>query len=536
MAMARVGRWELLFVATITLLGGALRAAWIGDCGLSHFDAGIYAQSGLWPYTGEFHPYQGYYSPPLFPILIGITNLILGGPTDFAGAMVSVAAGTLLIPLGWWVGRAWFRPLGGVLAALAICLSGFHIVFARVGLTDALFTLLFVAGFAASRSAMSTGGWSRIVTSGILVGLAWNTKYNGFLPLILAAGYVRDRNSLGRFSFTSLFALLLYLPWAIGFHVEHGYSTLLDHQRGYVQGVGSIAENWNQVWRWLNVVETPSAAVILLVAAVITTARGLWANAAIFAWLAATASLFEISLWAIWIWLPAAILGAANTPIPSSRLGNFWAIAWLLFLPAVYAPYLRLWLPSSAILLIFCAGGIAWLTERKFNISNAFRGLWPALTALGGIVAVIGFSICIRSERLDFWVDRGLSPQDGYRKVVEDISIEMDRDFDHVYTLCRWPANYYLLLDGIQALPLSGVPFDLGGLSVHDRLLVDRAVFDTPSFRPTVDAAERTLNTRTYSVEPDLPTLLDDYHGAELQSDLPAELERYRLREFWRPR
>jgi hypothetical protein len=82
--------------------------------------------------------------------------------------------------------------------------------------------------------------------------------------------------------------------------------------------------------------------------------------------------------------------------------------------------------------------------------------------------------------------------------------------------------------------PLSGEPFDLSELSKTGRLLVDRAVLDTPSFQPTVESAEQTLRSRSYSIEPDMPTLLDDYHGTDLKRDLPSELEHYRLREFFR--
>lgn len=536
MDRARISRWELAFVVGVTIVGAIIRVTRIWECGLSHFDAGIYAESGLWPYTGGFHPYQGYYSPPLFPFLIGIANLLLGGPTDYSGVLVSVVAGTLLIPLGWWLGRAWFSPAAGVLAALAICLSGFQIVFARVGLTDALFTLLFVAGFAATRSAIFQGTWLQILGASALVGLAWNTKYNGFLPLILAAGYLKpDIKVAFRFASISIFSFLLYLPWAIEFHVKHGYGTLLDHQRGYIQGIDSIWENWLQALRWLEVAETPSAALVLITAASLSAMQRKWPNALILITFAVIASLFEISQWGVWIWIPAAFLGAATSATTVLRRGGLWVLALLIVLPAIYAPYLRLWLPSHVIILIFATGGIAWISSRKVRYYNSLRKYCLSLI-LGYILTAVGIWLGFRSDRFGFWMERGWSPQVGYRTAIRESLNCVTKNSVFVYSMCRWPANYYLHLNGIPVQPLAGEPFEIGCLEIGDRLLVDRAVLDTPSFESTMDVAERTLNLRSYSIEADLPTLLDDYHGNDLERDLPSELERYRLREYFRSR
>ena len=70
-------RRELLVVLILTLLGACLRISSLGSLGLSHFDEGIYALSGLWAVSPggilALDPGVIPYAPGGFPILVGIS-------------------------------------------------------------------------------------------------------------------------------------------------------------------------------------------------------------------------------------------------------------------------------------------------------------------------------------------------------------------------------------------------------------------------------------------------------------------------------
>ena len=98
----------------------------------------------------------------------------------------SLLFGTLTIPLIWWVGRQWFGPLSGIAAATLLSLSDFHIAFSRSALTDVpLCFWLLLAVYLFERSFRDLS-WLTAIFAGATTGLAWWTKYNGWLPLAIS--------------------------------------------------------------------------------------------------------------------------------------------------------------------------------------------------------------------------------------------------------------------------------------------------------------------------------------------------------------
>ena len=73
----------------------------------------------------------------------------------------------------------------GIGAALMLATAEYHLVFSRLALTDATFTLLFWAALWCLFEAISTGKRHWFVAGGVVTGLCWNTKYHGFLPLAI---------------------------------------------------------------------------------------------------------------------------------------------------------------------------------------------------------------------------------------------------------------------------------------------------------------------------------------------------------------
>ena len=102
--------WRL--VVALFLTGIALRAAWPSRLAVEHFDEGVYASNIF--FSGEKgderYPDQHLYAPPLVPLLIEYA-MLAPGPSNIAVMAVNIAAGSLTIPLVWWVGRppGWHR-------------------------------------------------------------------------------------------------------------------------------------------------------------------------------------------------------------------------------------------------------------------------------------------------------------------------------------------------------------------------------------------------------------------------------------------
>ena len=128
--------------------------------------------------------------PPGFPFLVGLAYLVFG-VGDLPAILVSIAAGTLTIPVAAWLAGRTFGREPGRLAAAFAALSGAHVAFSRMALTDASFLLFWLLaighGPAISGAAQSA---CRAVLLGLAVGAAQLFKYNGWIAgafVVLAA-------------------------------------------------------------------------------------------------------------------------------------------------------------------------------------------------------------------------------------------------------------------------------------------------------------------------------------------------------------
>lgn len=525
---------ELLLLLLITVTGSFIRLFELTSIGLSHFDAGIYAQSGLWPWTGSFHFQQGYYSPPLYPGLIGVVNLLVGAPTDWSGALLSAVAGTLLIPVCWWIGRSWFSPTAGWMAALFVALDGFHIVFSRVGLTDELFTLLFISGLACTFVGVTKGGWLRILTAGMLVGLAWSTKYNGFLPIPLAAGFLVHPQfgaRIVRLIFISLIAGLMYLPWALWFHVQHGYQNLIEHQRGYVQGWPGIVPNWGEFLHDMDIVSPPVLGICLFLVMAASIRRANPTGLMTLGLIALIGSGLEVIGWPWMVWIPAAFLGAWFGVPKESRFGFLWMLGGLLILPAIYMPYLRLWLPTETVILLLAAGGFTQILIRfrvsadDPSVSNQVLTTRLNYSLLGILALYLGLA-SLTTGRITFWLENAYRPHAGYRGILPEFErsrLANDRTKKgRVFALSPPPLHYLLMTNGYEVHPLStDSSLSLYELQPDDLLIMVEVMVDWPRSSLASQALRQTDAVVNLIVDPDIITLLDEYHGGSFREELP---------------
>ena len=140
-----------------------------GRLGLVHFDEGIYALAGLWVFSPrgllDFDPTSIAYAPPGFRSWRACPTWDLG-VGDFSAILVSIVAGTLTIPAAAWVARRTFGSGAGAAAAAFAALSGPHIAFSRMALTDASFLLFWVLAIGQGQRFLERPNPTRAVVAG----------------------------------------------------------------------------------------------------------------------------------------------------------------------------------------------------------------------------------------------------------------------------------------------------------------------------------------------------------------------------------
>ena len=241
-------RGECLLVTALFLAGLGFRAGCPSGLAVEHFDEGVYA-SNLWFGAAQNYQYpnQYLYAPPLLPRLIEWI-FVLFGPSNGAAMASSIAAGSLTVLLVWRVGRAWFGPSAGLAAASLAAFSDMHLLYSRTALTDVLLCFWLLAALGFVRNALLSGRPALIVAAGAATGLAWWTKYNGWLPAAIGlAGLVpflvTDRSRIdspwrlvSRWLLVALCAFLVWLPCLWELEPHGGYAAVARNHRGYLVG------------------------------------------------------------------------------------------------------------------------------------------------------------------------------------------------------------------------------------------------------------------------------------------------------------
>ncbi|MFN0050802.1 MAG: ArnT family glycosyltransferase, partial [Planctomycetales bacterium] len=283
---ARPTRLELGLVLALFLAGGGLRCAYPERMAVEHFDEGVYASNHWFGPTDDFrYPSQHLYAPPLLPSLIDWI-FTLWGPSDLAAMVPSLVAGCLTVPLMWWIGRSWFSPVAGLAAATIAAFSDPHIAFSRTALTDVMLCFWLLLAVHCIWRALNGRGLGATLGAGFFTGLAWWTKYNGWLPLAIggagllawwlanrlagSASESTNRNIgianvpsppdaseapappdraappsegeslwalVARMGWIAAVAFLIWLPWLWSLQSHGGYAAVASNHRGYVVGI-----------------------------------------------------------------------------------------------------------------------------------------------------------------------------------------------------------------------------------------------------------------------------------------------------------
>ncbi len=251
---SQISRSEWVWLAGALLLGTILRLSFPGRMAIEHFDEGVYA-SNFWfdQEQGGEYPARFLYAPPLLPMVIEWTMIVapLCGirPTGFIPMVPCLLAGFATIPSMWWVGRRWFGPTAGIVSAWLVAASDFHSSYSRAALTDVPVCLFILWAVYFIRLAMLNGTRRDILLAGLFTGLAWWTKYNGWLPLAIGlAGEAARQLALPRAerriaTFSTRWLLVagvsfvIWCPVLIGLQKHGGYTAVAANHRQYVVGL-----------------------------------------------------------------------------------------------------------------------------------------------------------------------------------------------------------------------------------------------------------------------------------------------------------
>lgn len=257
--------WPRVALLAILAVAALLRFYGITRLGLTIWDEGLYAAAGR---LLTFQGFQGFpalrtiAAPPLFSILVGLSQGLFGR-TDWPGIAVSAAAGTLTVYLMYLFGKKVYGLEAGLLSALFVAVSPYHVIYSRMGLTETTFLLFALLTLFFFTQALDEEGLRAYVLAGIAAGLMLNTKYSG--PLVLAPcllvgvwhlvtsrlkvrrpiseqgleeGPSRGRSTVVVLSLFSLTVAALSLPWVFFLAVRWGYSKLLTVPFGYTALAG----------------------------------------------------------------------------------------------------------------------------------------------------------------------------------------------------------------------------------------------------------------------------------------------------------
>jgi 4-amino-4-deoxy-L-arabinose transferase-like glycosyltransferase len=376
----RLSHREWIILIVLILVGLTLRAWQITDTGLDHFDEGVYAFSALGVTDASqphrLYPRQILFSPPFYFSLVGLIYHILGQPSDLAAILVNVLLGTLTIVLVWWIGRTWFNPAAGIAAATLLTFNEYHILLSRRALTDVPFAFWFVLALAMIVTALRRQSVLSSMVAGLVVGLAWLTKYHGWLALVATGGallpyswclYKRRQSPWRYFWLLSIMggvAVICYLPWAWFIQSQPGgYAALALYHRRFLSKAW-FYNFWMQANQQFFLEGVFSHVSVMLAVLLVLTVldkqprvtRGfLWTLAL----LTATSLLLGGAATAVLLTLLAIPLLLRQPTVFSAWLLLSWLGLWV-FLTPLYRPYARLLLPFT--IVTFLATGV-WLSQ-----------------------------------------------------------------------------------------------------------------------------------------------------------------------------
>jgi len=125
----------------------------------------------------------GWYDyPSLLFLVLAPSQALADAPSYGAARVVAVVIGVTGVAAAWWLGRAAYGRLAGVVGAVGVAVATTHVAYSRMAVTDVLLTL----GITVTLALLVT---RRLEWAGVAAGLAASAKYPGVVlavPLVVA--------------------------------------------------------------------------------------------------------------------------------------------------------------------------------------------------------------------------------------------------------------------------------------------------------------------------------------------------------------
>lgn len=470
----RTDGWILLALVALA----AVPRFWdLAAVGLTHFDEGAYAMSAQAMAEGDLpdglYPLQHYLSPPLY---FGLGGLLMSlfGASDQVMLWLSALFGTLTVPLIFVLGRRWNGRAAGASASLLVALSAFHVAYSRIGLTDVTFLFFFLLALLLYSLVEERESLAHAVLAGIAVGLAWNTKYHGWLaaaiallalvPSLRRGGRGRFVAGLRRWFVSVVVAGLLYLPWAVWvMNQPGGYAALAKEHASFLGDAASFLDHIVSHLRAQLELEDWAATVAPALAFAVAWCLSVGGRrTSTAAWLLPLlVGAFAVGEMAVAVVL--AMRGLVAVLQRGAIGGRLQVAALLVFtvLTPLYFPYNRLLLPWAVLVFLFAGAGLAALVGpiKVRGRPVVLASVW-VVGALAWIMAS-GFPTPERGER---------PRPEGFRRVSDAVPRS---EPETVFWVIGEPAVvFYLRARGVEAWHADSVGDILRGCSAGEIVYV----------------------------------------------------------------
>lgn len=550
----RPSRAEWLGLAGLVMLAAVVRAWHLGAVGLNHFDEAAYAFSGLGisdpSQPLRLFPSQVRFAPPVYFLLVGLGNLIARQPSEFSAIVINVVLGTASVPVVWLAGRRWFGPGAGMVAASFLALNEFHIGLSRAALTDVTFAMVFMLALLALTEALATDSPRRAIVAGLLVGLAWNTKYHGWFVVVAAAlgmglRWLRGPRTLTSahrplilLTTTSVVAIACYIPWALFVQSgPGGYAALSAYQSTLLSlhWVSNAVMQARMQWYMEGLLSRLAPCLAVVAVAVVT---GTWAswNGSTWRRMAAVAVGGAIAgsaataLALTLVSLPQLIRRSDDDVRSAMLLG--WVGLFVVMTPA-YHPYARLLLPLTLATMI--GAGVSLQAAVGTRDERDQGGAAPWLWTAGVLAVTVGIAVAVTRSEPSLW-----RPSRTMADAASGIASMVTGD-EPVLVLGEPQVGFYLRLDGKHVLVGQDAVAALRNLSAPAYIVTGTYATRTPVLKETLARLRDQLSAvATYQLRPNDLRLLDDMapdraRAYRLQPDGSFDLTLLRFEPAARP-
>lgn len=555
-----VSKREVAVVLALLLAGVALRCALPSRMGVEHFDEGVYASNVCFGAESNYqYPARHLYAPPLLPTLIQWSIIAerifspgLSRASTLAVLAPSLLAGCLTLVAVWWMAREWFGAATGMAALALAALSDLHALYSRTALTEPLLLLFLVTSLWAAQRALSQTSARFVACAGVLVGVAWWTKYNGWLPLAIVLASIGLKTMVGRMSRRYLtqsvvcwagmacVAFVVWAPYLWQLQQVGGYADVAENHKKYVVGLSGWFASLEQQYANLMHYDGWVSCVGLAIASLVAAARVPTIAKSPLRWQPVRCSVLALSLAAMTAWVgsfvvmfglamvfAASVLRRPKDGDASDETASWpWAlsVAWIVGLfvtTPMYHPYPRLTLPWICGLWLAGAAGLSEVLKAKYfsEVDVAKRDG----VAIGfGAIALVTLGLAAATGRLPLeppaWQSRAM-----WQPIADEIIDEMsaaaeratndpDRAIAYVYSE---PALFF----HIEQLGNHGV------VPAGDAIFGQQLSFQVPAFfiagpefYRRFPKADMTRLLRTYEYTPSDLVALNFHHPRELRS------------------